>query len=62
MIGNLEAAFETREVVTSADEMRPVSEETPMEKLKKAKELLDLEVISQDEYDEIKKSLIPLIL
>ena len=62
LIGNLEAAIETGEVITSMQSKRPVAEKSPIEKLKEAKELLDLEVITQDEYDEIKKSLTPLIL
>lgn len=62
MIGNLEAAVETMEVVTSAEELRPVTQKTPIEKLKEAKELLDLEVITQQEYDAIKKELMPQIL
>ena len=62
MIGNLEAAFESGEVVTNAESLRPVTEKLPKEKLKDAKELLDLEVIRQEEYDQIKEALIPLIL
>ena len=62
MIGNLEAAVETMEVVTSAEELRPVTQKTPIEKLKEAKELLDLEVITQGEYNLIKETLMPQIL
>ena len=62
MIGNLEAAVETMEVVTNAEDLRPVTQKSPIEKLKEAKELLDLEVISQEEYDVIKETLMPQIL
>lgn len=62
MIINLEAAIETEEVVTSMQSKRPITEKSPIEKLKESKELLDLEVITQDEYDEIKQALMPLIL
>ena len=62
MIGNLEAAVETMEVVTSAKDLRPVTQKSPIEKLKEAKQLLDLEVISQEEYDAIKETLMPQIL
>jgi hypothetical protein len=62
MIINLEAAIETGEVITRMEDMRPVAEKKPIEKLKEAKELLDLEVITQEEYDEIKARLMPLIL
>lgn len=62
MIGNLEAAVETMEVVTSAEDLRPVTQKSPIEKLKEAKQLLDLEVISQEEYDAIKEKLMPQIL
>lgn len=62
MIANLEAALDMGEVVTNMEQMKPVTEKTPLEKLKEAKELLDLKVISQEEYDQIKEKLIPLIL
>ncbi len=62
LIGNLEAAIESGEVATSKESKIPVPEKSPIEKLKEAKELLDLEVITQDEYDEIKERLTPLIL
>ena len=62
MIVNLEAAIESRECVISMQSKRPIKEKTPIERLKEAKELLDLEVITQDEYDEVKHQLTPLIM
>ena len=56
-ISNFEAAIESGEIVTSV-----MSKKTAIDKMKEAKELLDLEIITQDEYDEIKKSLTPFIL
>ena len=58
----MEAAIESGEVATSKESKIPVPEKSSIEKLKEAKELLDLEVITQAEYDEIKERLTPLIL
>ena len=57
LIQNFEAAIESGEIITSV-----MSKKTAIDKLKEAKELLDLEIINQDEYDEIKKSLTPFIM
>ena len=57
LIMNFEAAIKSGEIVTSV-----MSKKTAIDKLKEAKELLDLEIITQDEYDEIKKSLTPFIM
>tara|TARA_B100000315_G_C14368204_1_gene491708 strand:- start:217 stop:783 length:567 start_codon:yes stop_codon:yes gene_type:complete len=57
LVQDFEAAIESGEIVTSV-----LSKKTAIDKLKEAKELLDLEIITQDEYDEIKKSLTPFIM
>ena len=56
-IWDFEAAIKSGEIVTSI-----MTKEIAIDKLKEAKELLDLEIITQDEYDETKKSLAPLII
>ena len=40
----------------------PLTREEAIAKLKEAKDLLDLEVIGQDEYDQLKKELTPIIV
>ena len=62
MIANFEAALESGEIVSSVPSTNSaVNKRSAINKLKEAKELLDLEVITQDEYDAMKKSLAPII-
>ena len=62
MVANFEAALESGEIVSSVPSTNSaVNKRSAINKLKEAKELLDLEVITQDEYDEMKKSLTPII-
>jgi ribosomal protein L40E len=53
---NTEADLETEEVVSEGDteEVSPATSD-PMEKIKKAKELLDIGAITEEEFEEIKK-------
>lgn len=54
-----ETAFEVGEIILPN---RKMTRDQAIEKLKESKELLDLEVITTEEYEEIRKELIPIIL
>ncbi|HIG90581.1 MAG: hypothetical protein ABGW67_06360 [Flavobacteriaceae bacterium] len=56
---NTELAIESREIFLKN---RKITREEAIVKLKEAKELLDLEMMSQEEYDAIKKELSPIIM
>jgi hypothetical protein len=53
---NLEKALETGEIISSI-----MSRRKAIEKLKEAKDLLELEILSEDEYDSLKEELTPII-
>ena len=53
---SIEGAIENGEIETSV-----LTREQAIAKLKESKDLLDLEVITQEEYNKIKEELIPLI-
>jgi hypothetical protein len=55
---NYELAIETGEVINNQE---PMSKAQAIEKLKEAKELLELDVITQEEYDSLKLKLSPII-
>ena len=55
-IVNLEGALQTGEIVSSI-----VSRKEAIEKLKEAKDLLELEIMSEDEYNSLKEELTPII-
>jgi chaperonin cofactor prefoldin len=57
LIADFEAAIKFGEIVTSI-----MTKKKAIDKLKERKELLDLEIITQDEYDELKNSLTPFIM
>ena len=61
-ITDFEAAIESGEIVSSMRTLATQKKNDAFNKLKEAKELLDLEVITQDEYDELKHSLTPIII
>ena len=58
MITDLEHALLLGEIISPNE---PMSREAAIKKLKESKELLDLELISQQEYDKIKDELTPII-
>ena len=58
-IYDFDRALETGEVINPK---APLSKEQAIKKLKEFKELMDLELITKEEYDEHKKELTPLIL
>lgn len=55
---NYELALETGEIINNQE---PLTKSQAIQKLKEAKELLELEVITQDEYDSLKLELSPII-
>lgn len=55
---NYESAIESGEIKLLGAKM---TQSEAIEKLKKQKELLDLEIITQEEYNKIKENLIPII-
>ncbi|MFL2504309.1 MAG: hypothetical protein ACJ0Q2_04395 [Candidatus Azotimanducaceae bacterium] len=56
-ITDFESALEFGEIISRIQ----IPKKVAISKLKEAKELLDLEVISQEEYDELKESLMPFL-
>jgi len=57
-IGNLEKAILLGEIISPN---APMTRAEAIAKLKESKELLDLEIISQEEYDNLKVELTPII-
>jgi hypothetical protein len=55
----MQSAIESGEVIVPNG---PLSKEQALSKLKEAKELLDLELISEQKYDSLKKEMAPIIL
>lgn len=53
-----EAALESGEILNAAE---PMGREEAIKRLKEARELLDLEMMTQEEYDALKKELGPII-
>lgn len=53
-----EAALESGEILNAAE---PMGREEAIKRLKEAKELLELEMMTQEEYDALKKELGPII-
>jgi len=57
-IGDLERSLLLGEIISPN---APMTREEAIQKLKESKDLLDLEIISQDEYDALKEDLTPII-